>query len=61
MSDSIEAIGGIGKKKTEEAGAANYQPQQAAPPPPPPPQQEQSNPLDGIQDKIDIKGFDQQK
>lgn len=62
MSEGIEAIGGIGKKQTEEAGAANYQFQQAPPPPPPPQQlQEQGNPLDGIQDKLDIKSFDQQQ
>ncbi|MDQ7821592.1 MAG: hypothetical protein RDV48_02220 [Candidatus Eremiobacteraeota bacterium] len=60
MSDDF-AIGKIGdKKKTEEAGAAGYQPQ-AAPPPPPPPQEQAGGGLDQIQDKLDIKSFDDQK
>jgi hypothetical protein len=64
MADSIDAIGGIdGKKKDVEklGGAGAYQPP-AAPPPPPPPPEQGGSPMDGIQDKLDIKSFgDDQK
>jgi hypothetical protein len=61
MADSIDAIGGIdGKKKDVEklGGAGSYAPPQlpAAPPPP-----EQGNPMDQIQDKVDIPGLGEQK